>query len=134
MRVTARLTLRPPLGVSGSPYTANVPWEPLPDASTGDPVSMHASLDRIVRHLGGPSADVTSRVFGRWSELVGEAVAAQSRPVAMNGSTLIVAVSDPAWATQLRFLEHDLVERLRGELGPDVIDSIDVRVRPERAS
>ncbi len=116
-----------------APYTAPMPWEPLPDASTGDPVSMHASLDRIVRHLGGPSADVTTGIFGRWPELVGDAVAAQSRPVAMKGTTLVVAVSDPAWATQLRFLEHDLIERLRAELGQDAIDAIDVRVRPEQA-
>lgn len=94
---------------------------------------MRASLDRIVRHLGGPSADVTSRVFGRWPELVGDAIAAQSRPVAMNGTTLVVAVSDPAWATQLRFLEHDLIERLQNELGADAIAAIEVRVRPERA-
>ena len=110
-----------------------MPWEPLPDAAPSDPVSMNASLDRIVRHLGGPSADVTTRVFGRWSDLVGEAVAAHSRPVSMRGPTLVVAVSDPAWATQLRFLEHDLVERLRTELGPNAIDAIEVRVRPEQA-
>lgn len=119
--------------VGSDPYTALMPWEPLPDAAPSDPVSMNASLDRIVRHLGGPSADVTTRVFGRWSDLVGEAVAAHTRPVSMRGTTLVVAVSDPAWATQLRFLEHDLVERLRTELGPNAIDAIEVRVRPEQA-
>lgn len=111
-----------------------MPWEPLPDAPTGDPVPMHDSLDRIVRHLGGPSADVTTRIFNRWPQLVGEAVAAQSRPVAMKDATLVVAVSDPAWATQLRFLERDLVERLREELGADSITAIEVRVRPEQSA
>ncbi|MEX1217778.1 MAG: DUF721 domain-containing protein [Acidimicrobiales bacterium] len=110
-----------------------MPWEPLPDASTGDPVSMAASLDRIVRHLGGPSADVTTRVFSRWPELVGEAVAGQSRPVSMRDTTLVVAVSDPAWATQLRFLEQDLISRLQRELGSNAITAIEVRVRPEQA-
>jgi len=33
----------------------------------------------------------------------------------------------------LRFLERDLVERLREELGEEIIDSIEVRVRPEQA-
>lgn len=110
-----------------------MPWEPLPDAPSADPVPMHESLDRIVRHLGGPSVDGTTRIFNRWPELVGEAVAAQSRPVAMKGTTLVVAVSDPAWATQLRFLEHDLVQRLRAELGQDAIVAIEVRVRPEQS-
>jgi hypothetical protein len=43
----------------------------------------------------------------------------------MKGTTLVVAVSDPAWATQLRFLEHDLIERLQVELGQDAIDTIE---------
>jgi predicted nucleic acid-binding Zn ribbon protein len=110
-----------------------MPWEPLPQSRDKDPAPMVASLDRLVRRLGGPSADVTTGVFGRWPELVGENVAANSRPVAMRGSTLVVAVADPAWATQLRFLEGNLVERLQAELGPDTIDSIEVRVRPEQA-
>jgi hypothetical protein len=44
----------------------------------------------------------------------------------------VVAVSDPAWATQLRFLETTLLERLQAELGPDTVTVIEVRVRPER--
>jgi len=94
---------------------------------------MFPSLDRVVRRLGGPSAEVTTGIFSRWKELVGEAVAANSRPVAMRETTLVVAVSDPAWATQLRFLESDLVARLQAELGVDAIESIEVKVRPEQA-
>jgi hypothetical protein len=45
---------------------------------------------------------------------------------------LVVAVSDPAWATQLRFLEATLLERLQDELGADTVTVIEVRVRPDR--
>jgi len=107
-----------------------VPWEPLPDNEPVGPARVRASLDRVVRRLGGPSADVATRVFGRWEDLVGEGIAAHSRPVAVRGSTLVLAVTDPAWATQLRFLESDIVQRLAEELGPGTIDSIEVRVRP----
>lgn len=91
---------------------------------------MRMSLDRLVRRLGGPSATVTSSVFGGWEELVGETIAANSRPVALRDTTLVIAVTDPAWATQLRFLERDLVTRLQAELGARTVDSIEVRVRP----
>ena len=91
---------------------------------------MRSSLDRVVRHLGGPSADVASGVFGRWEELVGEAVAANSRPVALRDTTLVIAVADPAWATQLRFLESELVSRLQTVFGVRTVDAIEVRVRP----
>ena len=108
-----------------------MPWEPLPTDDPGDPSALRSSLDRLVRRLGGSSADVAAGVFGRWSDLVGEAVAANSAPVALRGTTVIIAVSDPAWATQLRFLESDLVSRLQAELGVDAVDAIEVRVRPD---
>ncbi|MBU3700893.1 MAG: DUF721 domain-containing protein [Acidimicrobiia bacterium] len=107
-----------------------MPWEPLPDDRPAGPAPLRAGLDRVVRRLGGPSADVASGVFGRWDEMVGETVAANSRPVAVRGTTLVLAVSDPAWATQLRFLEADIVARLVEELGASSIESIEVRVRP----
>lgn len=108
-----------------------MPWEALPTGRESEPSTLRTSLDRIVRHLGGPSADVATEVFGRWGELVGDAVAANSRPVALRGTILVIAVADPAWATQLRFLEGDLVARLQARLGAGAIESIEVRVRPD---
>lgn len=121
---------RHPVGVVAAPYTAAMPWEPLPNASSGDPVPMTDSLDRVVRRLGGASVDATTGLFARWVELVGEGVARNSRPVSIRGNVLVVAVDDPAWATQLRFLERQLLDRLDAELGAGSVTSIDVRVRP----
>jgi predicted nucleic acid-binding Zn ribbon protein len=67
-------------------------------------------------------------VFGKWSEAVGEAVAAHVKPVKLDGTKLIVEVDDPAWATQLRFLEGPLKLRLL-EVAGATIDTIEARVR-----
>jgi len=91
---------------------------------------MGDALDRVVRRLGGASADATTGLFERWPELVGEGVAASSRPLSIRGNVLMVAVDDPAWATQLRFLEAELLRRLADELGEGAVTSIEVRVRP----
>jgi predicted nucleic acid-binding Zn ribbon protein len=77
-----------------------------------------------------PRASTLSRVFASWPELVGEAVAAHARPRSLRAGTLVVAVDEPAWATQLRWLEADLVGRLTEVLGEGQIDRIDVRVLP----
>jgi hypothetical protein len=42
-----------------------------------------------------------------------------------------VEVADQAWATQLRFLEKDLLHTLHQHFG-DAIESIDIRVRRYR--
>ncbi len=41
----------------------------------------------------------------------------------------MVAVADPAWATQLRFLEGELLERIAAATGSDEVRAIEVRVR-----
>jgi hypothetical protein len=41
-----------------------------------------------------------------------------------------VAVDDPSWATQLRWLEADLVARISAELGPGVVTGLQLLVRP----
>jgi predicted nucleic acid-binding Zn ribbon protein len=108
-----------------------MPWEPLPGGREGEPSRVGSSLDRVVRHLGAPSADVTASLVGRWPDLVGSNVGANSRPLRLRDGVLTVAVADPAWATQLRFLEATLLERLRVELGTGAVSTIEVRVRPD---
>lgn len=91
---------------------------------------MGATLDRLVRHLGGSSSAAVQGVFGRWAELVGPQVAAHSRPVRLRDGVLSLVVDEPAWATQLRLLEADLLGRFATELGPDVVRALRVRVGP----
>ncbi|MBK9970436.1 MAG: DUF721 domain-containing protein [Acidimicrobiaceae bacterium] len=83
-----------------------------------EPIRLGDSLHQVVRALRpetGPAAApaaVMGGVFGRWEEAVGEALALHVQPVKLDGTTLVVKVDDPAWATQLKFLEGTLRKRL----------------------
>jgi hypothetical protein len=57
-------------------------------------------------------------------------VAAHARPAGLKGTTLLVAVDGPAYATQLRLLGRQLINRLGDVAGRGVIDAIEVTVRP----
>jgi predicted nucleic acid-binding Zn ribbon protein len=72
-------------------------------------------------------------VFGRWAEIVGEQIAAHTRPLTMRDGALQVAVDDPAWAPELRFLEPQILGRLQEVLGTVEVDRIEVRVRPAKS-
>lgn len=111
-----------------------MPWQPLPSSSDGDPRPLGETIDRLVRAMGAPSADVTRSIFADWLEIVGAQVAAHARPHALRERTLVVAVSDPAWATQLRFLEVELLGRIAAATGSDEVTAIEVRVRLNRES
>ena len=95
------------------------------------------SLNSVIRSLRNDSSDTAPAgqtagqmggVFGRWTEAVGEAVAAHVKPVKLDGTKLIVEVDDPAWATQLRFLETALKQRLLEAAGATV-ETVEVRVK-----
>lgn len=104
-----------------------------------DPIPLGESLTGVVRSLRGPvaakspmsSAAALGGVFGRWDEVVGAVVAAHVQPVRLDGVRLVVEVDDPAWATQLKFLESDLRVRL-AEVAGARIEHFDVRVRRPR--
>jgi predicted nucleic acid-binding Zn ribbon protein len=107
-------------------------WRPLPGDDHRPPVHVSSTVERVLRHLGAPTAGALETVFGQWPALVGERVAAHAEPVAVADGRLTVRAEDPAWASQLRWLEGDLVRRLGAALGPGVVTSIDVRVGPEQ--
>ena len=90
---------------------------PIGDALDGLLGSMRAAPGR--RQLGG--------VFGSWAEAVGATVAAHVQPVRLDRRVLTVVVDDPAWATQVRLLHDDLLQRLVARSGVD-LDGIEVRV------
>lgn len=78
--------------------------------------------------LRAPSVDVLETVFSRWPLIVGDDVATHCRPVSIEGDTLTVSADDPTWASELRWLEKDLVRRLAEETGTDRISRVNVRV------
>ena len=101
-----------------------------------DPIPLRDSLAGVVKSLrasdSGRGAAVPARaiggVFGRWNEAVGDAVAAHVQPVKLDGDRLVVEVDDPAWATQLKFLEATVRERLQQVAGA-TITQFEIRVR-----
>jgi predicted nucleic acid-binding Zn ribbon protein len=96
-----------------------------------DPRPISWGIDRVLRSLRGGDRQATVTVFSRWKDLVGEGVAAHVRPLKLDEGTLIVDVDDPAWATQMKFLESDLLSRLR-ETGDLSVQRLEIRVRRRR--
>ena len=105
-----------------------MPWEPLPNGEgpPRPPTRVRASLDRLLASWGAPAIGQLEAVFGRWTDVVGATVAAHARPSSLTGGVLVVVVDEPAWASELRWLEADLLARLR-DVAP-AVERLDVRV------
>lgn len=85
-------------------------------------------LDALLRRLGSESTMVVTGVFGNWHELVGDTVAQHASPVKLESGRLLVEVDEPAWATQMYFLESEIIRKLSASTG-NTINGIDVRVK-----
>jgi predicted nucleic acid-binding Zn ribbon protein len=99
-------------------------------------------LEGLARRLGAPTASSLGAVFSQWETAVGATVAAHARPVSLADGVLVVAVDEPGWATQLRYLTNDVLARLAEVAGAGVVGRIELRVegakrprgRPSRES
>lgn len=99
------------------------------EAVNGDPGSRLAEeLDALLRKLGSESTTVVAGVFSNWHELVGDTVAQHASPIKLESGRLLVEVDEPAWATQMHFLESEIIRKLSASTG-NTINGIDVRVK-----
>ncbi len=105
------------------------PWRPLPGESPPpDPRPVADSLPGWARRLGAPPPEVLTTVFARWEQIVGPAIAAHAWPLTLSRGVLKIGVDQPAWATQLRFLGADLLEKLTVAAGEAAIERVEIKV------
>ena len=87
-----------------------------------------ATGERPSGRSSGVAASSLGGLFRGWQAAVGDQVAAHVRPVVLDGGRLVVEVDEPGWATQLQFLERDLLERVRPLVAPAPVTALEVRV------
>jgi predicted nucleic acid-binding Zn ribbon protein len=85
-------------------------------------------LAEVSADLGLPEPDGLALLIDRWQRLVGVDVAPHCRLTSLRDGVLRVTVDSAPRATQLRYLERELVERAAAMLGPDVVRELRVRV------
>lgn len=90
--------------------------------TTDDPRPLSDALRSVRRDLGLGEPSHFDAITAAWDDLVGAPLAAHSRPRALRDGVLAIAVDGPEWASQLRYLDQILLERVAADL-----PSLDVR-------
>ena len=105
----------------------------LGDALKGVVSSLRPDAGESPRRLpsGAPAASLGG-LFRGWEQAVGPQVAQHAQPLVLDGGRLVVEVDQGGWATQLRFLEQDLLDRVRPLVAPAPLTSLEVRVKGAR--
>ncbi len=88
-------------------------------------------LGRVMKRMKVSDQSGAMGLFSHWRHIVGDSVADHASPKRLEKRCLIVEVDEPAWATQLKFLEQQLLNTLKEHVG-DEVDSLDIRVKRSR--
>ena len=96
-----------------------------------EPVHLRSVLEQLLKDFGTPDITVVTSIVDQWEEVVGLDLAAKISAVAISGSELIVRVDDPAWASQINWLEKQLLDKIASLVGEEKVTSIRVRTTPK---
>ena len=94
---------------------------------SSDPTLMSTALAEFLSHQGWEDDAARAGLFEHWREIVGEDVAEHVHVESWNDGQLVLRADSTAWATQVRLLTASLLERVRAALGPDVVESVQVK-------
>jgi Dna[CI] antecedent, DciA len=99
-----------------------------------DPQPLGMAIEGLLDDQGWRTAAAVGSVFGRWEQIVGDTLAAHTRPGGFTDGELLVIADSTAWATQVRLLRAQLIRRLNSELGGGTVTGVRVRgpVPPQR--
>jgi predicted nucleic acid-binding Zn ribbon protein len=93
-------------------------------AGARQPYPIDKVLDAYLAAEGLEGLRLLDTIARMWPELVGEAAAQHSRPRAVNGPELVVAVDTPARVTELVFVAERICDRLAELLGHRVVERV----------
>ena len=95
------------------------------------PRALNEVLGKVLRRMRVSDQSSAIGLFSGWRQIVGDTIADHVAPKRLEKRVLVVEVDDPAWATQFKFLESQLIATLRDSVG-DEVESLEIRVRRSR--
>ncbi|OLT11951.1 hypothetical protein BJF78_25375 [Pseudonocardia sp. CNS-139] len=97
-----------------------------PGPDDRDPQPFGRLVSRVALDRGWSPRLTDATVLGRWPHLVGPEIADHCTPISLRDGELVLQAESTAWATQLRTLQRQLLGRLAGAVGKDVVRRIRV--------
>ncbi|GAC1402177.1 MAG: DNA replication protein DciA [Mycobacterium sp.] len=97
-----------------------------PGPDSRDPQLLGSVTRDVTRNRGWSDRVAEGSVFGRWTAVVGEQIAAHAAPTSLNDGVLTVSAESTAWATQLRMVQAQLLAKIATAVGDGVVNSLKI--------
>lgn len=92
-----------------------------------DPTPLGDALGEVISERGWSTEVSVHALLGRWASIVGDAVAAHSKPESFAAGVVTVRTESTAWASQLRLMIPQLLAKLNAAVGDGTVQRIVVK-------
>jgi hypothetical protein len=99
------------------------------DWSAG-PTRLRDLLNPISKRLGMDASIEAGRIFAAWDEMVGPDIARHVRPRVLKNGVLSVRTDSAAWASELRYLGPQLMQKINSFIGRAVVSDLRISTGP----
>ncbi|GAA1483140.1 DUF721 family protein [Gordonia sinesedis] len=89
-----------------------------------DPQPLGRLAGGIAHERGWRPRIAEGTVFGMWEQIVGADIAIHATPTALRDNVLHVQAESTAWATQLRYVQGQIIAKIAGSVGDGVVVSL----------
>ncbi|MFC9994458.1 DUF721 family protein [Nocardia sp. NPDC127526] len=89
-----------------------------------DPQTLSSLAMQLAKGRGWSGKVAEGTVFGRWSSVVGEDIAAHAQPISLENGVLSIQAESTAWATQLRMFQSQILAKIAAAVGNGVVTSV----------
>lgn len=90
-----------------------------PFESGRNPLRASTSITDLLKSFAWDTQLAEADLFNKWSEIVGDQNAENSTPEQLNKGQLTVRCKSTAWATQLRLMQEQILQRIK-EVYPEL--------------
>ena len=93
-----------------------------PDAR--DPQPFGVMIGKVAKNHGWEPRISEGTLFGMWESIVGADIADHAQPTRLEGTVLHVSATSTAWATQLRYLQGQILAKIAKVIGHGMVTSL----------
>jgi predicted nucleic acid-binding Zn ribbon protein len=98
-----------------------------------EPVSLGSVIDGLMAEQTFSRGMPVASLASRWTDVVGDRLAEQTQPLALDAGVLTVGATNGAWASQVRFIAEEVKRRANQALGGEPVRLVTVIVRNRRS-
>lgn len=93
----------------------------------GHPEHVGAALGKLTKSLGIEKAVDEYALMAEWRGIVGEKIAAVSKPLRIDNGVMFVSVATAPWRAELSMQRHLIVKKLNQAAGREIVKEIRFR-------